>query len=472
MAVEAEAGSSEPPSLDRDEEGGRELRRGGWTAWLVRGGKKRVKLPVSASPGGKGKESVVDRAVANDARASSSGCLGRMRARGTLVRLVYVRVSRATSKAWHRKVARWSANWRKMGTSSNRVSPNRDLMGEASTRRDDDDDDADDAEDVSPVRPFDHRAIVALSPQGGSPPLIFGGAATTPRGGRTDDRANDGETDERISGRTTTTTPPGAVQQTPRGGFQTPRGTHVAMASLASGGGIGRRTLGGGGNASTSKKPMSTQSNKPMRHRGHQVGAKYLSPNPPTHEVYSDSDSDGDDKENIYANGVNPNPNTRGNKTPVGFRLYDGLRSRTASSNQFPENDEDEVPTVSPIAAALASLPPFVVNRDTHGLHGTDLPRRLPLSERKGTDWSSHDSATKRTPLGDKSLIRATSGSSLAILRAATPSSACGPVHTPSSRQGLVSPTTYGVSSSQPRERDEVREMELFVALEELVSSH
>lgn len=455
MAVEAEAGSSEPPSLDRDEEGGRELRRGGWTAWLVRGGKKRVKLPVSASPGGKGKESVVDRAVANDASASSSGCLGRMRARGTLVRLVYVCVSRATSKAWSRKVARWSANWRKMGTSSNRVSPTRDLMGEASIRRDDD---ADDAEDVSPVRPFDHRAIVALSPQGGSPPLIFGGAATTPRGVRTDDRANDGETDERISGRTTTTTPT-PPQQTPRGGFQTPRGTHVAMASLASGGGIGRRTLGGI-DASTSKKPVSTQSNKPMRHRG----AKYLSPNPPTHEVYSDSDSDGDDKENIYANGVNLNPNTRGNKTPVGFRLYDGLRSRTASSNQFPENDDDEVATVSPIAAALASLPPFVVNRDTHGLPGTD-ERRLPLSERKGTDWSSNHSATKRTPLGDKSLIRATSGSSLAILRAATPSS-CGPVHTPSSRQGLVSPTT-----SQPR-GDEVREMELFVALEELVSSH
>ena len=455
MAVEAEAGSSEPPSIDRDEEGGRELRRGGWTAWLVRGGKKRVKLPVSASPGGKGKESVVDRAVANDASASSSGCLGRMRARGTLVRLVYVRVSRATSKAWHRKVARWSANWRKMGTSSNRVSPTRDLMGEASIRRDDD---ADDAEDVSPVRPFDHRAIVALSPQGGSPPLIFGGAATTPRGVRTDDRTNDGETDERISELTTTSpTPP---QQTTAIGFQTPRGTHVAMASLASGGGIGRRTLGGI-DASTSKKPVSTQSNKPMRHRG----AKYLSPNPPTHEVYSDSDSDGDDKENIYANGVNLNPNTRGNKTPVGFRLYDGLRSRTASSNQFPENDDDEVPTVSPIAAALASLPPFVVNRDTHGLPGTDLPRRLPLSERKGTDWSSNHSATKRTPLGDKSLIRATSGSSLAILRAATPSS-CGPVHTPSSRQSLVSPTT-----SQPR-GDEVREMELFVALEELVSSH
>lgn len=451
MAVEAEAGSSEPPSIDRDEEGGRELRRGGWTAWLVRGGKKRVKLPVSASPGGKGKESVVDRAVANDASASSSGCLGRMRARGTLVRLVYVCVSRATSKAWSRKVARWSANWRKMGTSSNRVSPTRDLMGEASTRREYDDD-AEDAEDVSPVRPFDHRAIVALSPQGGSPPLIFGGAATTPRGVRTDDRANDGETDERISGRTTTTTPT-PPQQTPRGGFQTPRGTHVAMASLASGGGIGRRTLGGI-DASTSKKPVSTQSNKPMRHRG----AKYLSPNPPTHEVYSDSDSDGD-KENA---GVTP---MRGNKTPVGFRLYDGLRSRTASSNQFPENDDDEVPTVSPIAAALASLPPFVVNRDTHGLPGTDLPRRLPLSERKGTDWSSNHSATKRTPLGDKSLIRATSGSSLAILRAATPSS-CGPVHTPSSRQSLVSPTT-----SQPR-GDEVREMELFVALEELVSSH
>lgn len=455
MAVEAEAGSSDPPSPTRDEEGGHTRRRGGWTAWLVRGGKKRVKLPVSASPGGKGKESAVDRAVAKDASASSSGCLGRMRAHGTLVRLVYVRVSRATSKAWHRKVARWSANWRKMGTSSNRVSPTRDLMGETAPRREDDDD-ADDAEDVSPVRPFDHRAIVALSPQGGSPPLIFGGAATTPRGARTDDRANDGETDERISGRTTTT--PGAVQQTPRGGFQTPRGTHVAMASLASGGGIGRRTLGGI-DASTSKKPMSTQSNKPMRHRGHQVGAKYLSPNPPNHEVYSDSDSDGD-KENA---GVTP---MRGNKTPVGFRLYDGLRSRTASSNQFPENDDDEVPTVSPIAAALASLPPFVVNRDTHGLPGTD-ERRLPLSERTGTDWSSNSSATKRTPLGDKSLIRATSGSSLAILRAATPSSSCGPVLTPSSRQGLVSPTT-----SQPRERDEVREMELFVALEELVSSH
>ena len=444
MAVEAEAGSSEPPSPTRDEEGGHTRRRGGWTAWLVRGGKKRVKLPVSASPGGKGKESVVDRAVAKDASASSSGCLGRMRARRTLVRLVYVRVTRATSKAWSRKVARWSANWRKMGTPSNRVSPTRDVMGETAPRREDDDD-ADDAEDVSPVRPFDHRAIVALSPQGGSPPLIFGGAATTPRGGRTDGRTNDGEA-ELISERTMTT--PGAVQQTPRGGFQTPRGTHVAMASLASGGGIGRRTLGGG-DASTSKKPMSTQSNKPMRHRG----AKYLSPNPATHEVYSDSDSDGDDKENKYANGVNPN--TRGNKTPVGFRLYDGLRSRTASSNQFPENNDDEVATVSPIAAALASLPPFVVNRE----HGTD-ERRLPLSERKETY-----SATKRTPLGDKSLIRATSGSSLAILRAATPSS-CGPVHTPSSRQGLVSPTT-----SQPR-GDEVREMELFVALEELVSSH
>ena len=444
MAVEAEAGSSEPPSPTRDEEGGHTRRRGGWTAWLVRGGKKRVKLPVSASPGGKGKESVVDRAVAKDASASSSGCLGRMRARRTLVRLVYVRVTRATSKAWSRKVARWSANWRKMGTPSNRVSPTRDVMGETAPRREDDDD-ADDAEDVSPVRPFDHRAIVALSPQGGSPPLIFGGAATTPRGGRIDGRTNDGEA-ELISERTMTT--PGAVQQTPRGGFQTPRGTHVAMASLASGGGIGRRTLGGG-DASTSKKPMSTQSNKPMRHRG----AKYLSPNPATHEVYSDSDSDGDDKENKYANGVNPN--TRGNKTPVGFRLYDGLRSRTASSNQFPENDDDEVATVSPIAAALASLPPFVVNRE----HGTD-ERRLPLSERKETY-----SATKRTPLGDKSLIRATSGSSLAILRAATPSS-CGPVHTPSSRQGLVSPTT-----SQPR-GDEVREMELFVALEELVSSH
>ena len=457
MAVEAEAGSSEPPSPTRDEEGGHTRRRGGWTAWLVRGGKKRVKLPVSASPGGKGKESVVDRAVAKDAAASSSGCLGRMRARGTILRLVYVRVSRATSKAWSRKVARWSANWRKMGPSSNRVSPTRDLMAPAPRREDDDD--AEDADDISPVRPFDHRAIVALSPQGGSPPLIFGGAATTPRGARTDDRTNDGETDERISELTTTSpTPP---QQTTAIGFQTPRGTHVAMASLASGGGIGRRTLGGEEIASTSKKPMSTQSNKPMRHRGHQVGAKYLSPNPPTHEVYSDSDSDGDDKENMYANGVNLNPGNRGNKTPVGFRLYDGLRSRTASSNQFPENDDDEVPTVSPIAAALASLPPFVVNRE----HGTD-ERRLPLSERKETDWSSNSSATKRTPLGDKSLIRATSGSSLAILRAATPSSACGPVHTPSSRQGLVSPTT-----SQPR-GDEVREMELFVALEELVSSH
>jgi hypothetical protein len=108
------------------------------------------------------------------------------------------------------------------------------------------------------------------------------------------------------------------------------------MASLASGGGIGRRTLGGI-DASTSKKPVSTQSNKPMRHRG----AKYLSPNPPTHEVYSDSDSDGDDKENIYANGVNLNLVNRGNKTPVGFRLYDGLRSRTASSKQFLENDDD-----------------------------------------------------------------------------------------------------------------------------------
>lgn len=53
MAVEAEAGSSDPPSPTRDEEGGHTRRRGGWTAWLVRGGKKRVKLPVSASPGEK-----------------------------------------------------------------------------------------------------------------------------------------------------------------------------------------------------------------------------------------------------------------------------------------------------------------------------------------------------------------------------------------------------------------------------------
>jgi len=76
MAVEAEAGSSEPPSPDRDEEGGHTRRRGGWTAWLVRGGKKRVKLPVSASPGGKGKESVVDRAVAKDAARHLPGAWG------------------------------------------------------------------------------------------------------------------------------------------------------------------------------------------------------------------------------------------------------------------------------------------------------------------------------------------------------------------------------------------------------------
>jgi hypothetical protein len=69
-------------------------------------------------------------------------------------------------------------------------------MGEASTRRDDDDD-AEDAEDVSPVRPFDHRAIVALSPQGGSPPLIFGGTATTPVRGpyrRSSERWRNGRT--------------------------------------------------------------------------------------------------------------------------------------------------------------------------------------------------------------------------------------------------------------------------------------
>ena len=122
----------------------------------------------------------------------------------------------------------------------------------------------------------------------------------------------------------------------------------------------------------------------------------------------------------------------------------------------------------SPVAAALASLPPFVGDRYDDRYEG-DANRR---ARRSALGDASNDAA--RTPLGDKSLLRATSQSSLAIIRAAssggTRSTTTTTVTTTVTARVRGTPPGRGGDTAEVEE--ETREMELFAALEELVANH
>ena len=441
----ATAGSSEPPSPARDREREAPPRCAWWSAPRSRrevdaGGKR-------PSPAGENDGSGV------------AGCLGRMRARGTLAWVVCTRVRRSASNAWSRKVAGWSTTWRKMG--STRVSPARGehhRRGESSSREANGDDIAsEEATEASPVRPFDHGAIVTSEPTG-APPLIFGGVAATPRRlSKTAPRdSRDEQTSQisQISPPTTTT------------GFRTPRGTHVAMASLASGGGIGSmRTLGGGSPLATVRGAATKYASSGSSQHGYSPSSRDKNS-----EVYSDSESDAEQT------GVCDG--RRGREATPGFRLYDGLTRADGDDdkeNRYDDRyddrrDEAKTPNESRVAAALASLPPFVGDRYDDRYEG-DADRRARSALGDASNAAAR--AAARTPLGDKSLLRATSQSSLAIIRAAsggTRSTTTTTVTTTVTTRVRGEPPGRGGDTAEVEE--ETREMELFAALEELVANH
>ena len=442
----ATAGSSEPPSPARDGERGAPRRRAWWSALRSRreldAVGKRTRQSEE-SPAGKNDGSGI---VTGGERArEEAGCLGRMRARGTLAWVVCTRVRRSASNAWSRKVAGWSTTWRKMG--STRVSPAR---GEHRSSREANGGDiaAEEATETSPVRPFDHGAIVASEPTGAAP-LIFGGAAATPsRLSKTPPRD---DRDEQISG-------PGP------GGFRTPRGTHVAMASLASGGGIGsmRRTLGGASPLATVRGAATKYATK---RASSSDSPSYGNNGNKNKEVYSDSDSDAE-----QAGGGG---GRRGRGVTPGFRLYDGLTRADGDDdkeNRYDDRYDAKTPKVfvaSPVAAALASLPPFIGDRYDDRYDG-DVDRRARVVAALG-DASNGDAAANAaanaTPLGDKSLLRATSQSSLAIIRAASGG-------TRSTTTTVTTTVTTRVRGDTAGAEEETREMELFAALEKLVANH
>ncbi|ACO61558.1 predicted protein [Micromonas commoda] len=387
-----------------------------------------------------------------------AGCLGRMRARGTLAWVVCTRVRRSASNAWSRKAAGWSTAWRKMG--STRVSPTRDehhrhrRSSEWSSREANGDGAAtEEATEASPVRPFDHGAIVTSEPTG-APPLIFGGVAATPR--RLSETAPRDSRDEKIS---QISPPP------PTTGFRTPRGTHVAMASLASGGGIGSmRTLGGGSPLAT-VRGAATKYASSGSSRGYSPSSRDKNS-----EVYSDSESDAEQ--------TGGGDGRRGREATPGFRLYDGLTRADGDDdkeNRYDDRyddrrDEAKTPNESRVAAALASLPPFVGDRYDDRYEG-DADRRARSALGDASNAAAR--AAARTPLGDKSLLRATSQSSLAIIRAAsggTRSTTTTTVTTTVTTRVRGEPPGRGGDTAEAEE--ETREMELFAALEELVANH
>ena len=437
----ATAGSSEPPSPARDGERGAPPRCAWWSAPRSR---RELDAGVKRS---------------SPARENDGGCLGRMRARGTLAWVVCTRVRRSASNAWSRKVAGWSTTWRKMG--STRVSPARGehhRRGESSSREANGDDiAAEEATEASPVRPFDHGAIVTSEPTG-APPLIFGGVAATPR--RLSETAPREGRDEQISQIS-------QISPTTTTGFRTPRGTHVAMASLASGGGIGSmRTLGGGSPLATVTTTVTTK----YASSGSSQHMYSPSSRDKNSEVYSDSESDAE-----QTGGVD---GRRGREATPGFRLYDGLTRADGDDDKENRYDDryddrrDDAKTpnefvASPVAAALASLPSFIGDRYDDRYEG-DANRR---ARRSALGDASNDAA--RTPLGDKSLLRATSQSSLAIIRAASSGGARSTTTTVTTTvTARVRGTPPGRGGDTAEVEEETREMELFAALEELVANH
>ena len=222
------------------------------------------------------------------------------------------------------------------------------------------------------------------------------------------------------------------------------------------------RTLGGG-------SPLATVRGAATKYASSDSSYKY-SPfsGMKNSEVYSDSESDAEQ--------TGGGDGRREREATPGFRLYDGLTRADGDDdkeNRYDDRyddrrDEAKTPNESRVAAALASLPPFVGDRYDDRYEG-DANRR---ARRSALGDASNDAA--RTPLGDKSLLRATSQSSLAIIRAAssggTRSTTTTTVTTTVTTRVRGTPPGRGGDTAEVEE--ETREMELFAALEELVANH
>jgi len=238
------------------------------------------------------------------------------------------------------------------------------------------------------------------------------------------------------------------------------------MASLASGGGIGsmRRTLGGASPLATVRGAATKYATK---RASSSDSPSYGNNGNKNKEVYSDSDSDSDAEQAGGGGG------RRGRGVTPGFRLYDGLTRADGDDdkeNRYDDRYDAKTPKVfvaSPVAAALASLPPFIGDRYDDRYDG-DVDRRARVVAALG-DASNGDAAANAaanaTPLGDKSLLRATSQSSLAIIRAASGG-------TRSTTTTVTTTVTTRVRGDTAGAEEETREMELFAALEKLVANH
>ena len=220
------------------------------------------------------------------------------------------------------------------------------------------------------------------------------------------------------------------------------------------------RTLGGG-------SPLATVRGAATKYASSDSSYKYspFSGNKNS-EVYSDSESDAEQ--------TGGGDGRRGREATPGFRLYDGLTRADGDDDKENRYDDrrDDAKTpnefvASPVAAALALLPPFVGDRYDDRYEG-DANRR---ARRSALGDASNDAA--RTPLGDKSLLRATSQSSLAIIRAASSGGTRSTTTTVTTTvTARVRGTPPGRGGDTAEVEEETREMELFAALEELVANH
>jgi len=237
------------------------------------------------------------------------------------------------------------------------------------------------------------------------------------------------------------------------------------MASLASGGGIGSmRTLGGGSPLATVRGAATKYASSGSSQHGYSPSSRDKNS-----EVYSDSESDAEQT------GVCDG--RRGREATPGFRLYDGLTRADGDDdkeNRYDDRyddrrDEAKTPNESRVAAALASLPPFVGDRYDDRYEG-DADRRARSALGDASNAAAR--AAARTPLGDKSLLRATSQSSLAIIRAASGGTRSTTTTVTTTVTTRVRGEPPGRGGDTAEAEEETREMELFAALEELVANH
>ena len=224
------------------------------------------------------------------------------------------------------------------------------------------------------------------------------------------------------------------------------------------------RTLGGGSPLATVRGAATKYASSGSSQHGYSPSSRDKNS-----EVYSDSESDAEQT------GVCDG--RRGREATPGFRLYDGLTRADGDDdkeNRYDDRyddrrDEAKTPNESRVAAALASLPPFVGDRYDDRYQG-DADRRARSALGDASNAAAR--AAARTPLGDKSLLRATSQSSLAIIRAASGGTRSTTTTVTTTVTTRVRGEPPGRGGDTAEAEEETREMELFAALEELVANH